>query len=93
MNIKKFCGYPHNGYPRIPNGYGNGYEYETNIYPADKIHESYYLYPILLFTQLTLKLEFNFVFKNASKRWKGKKYILLDIHIIKYGEIYDCKTP
>ena len=36
MNIKKICGYPH----------GCEYKYETNIYPAGRVRESYYPYPI-----------------------------------------------
>jgi len=39
MDIKKICGYPHNGYP-----YGYGYGYKTDIYPASRVRRNYYLY-------------------------------------------------
>ena len=40
MNIKKICGYAHNSYLHE---YGSGYR--TNIYPAGRVHGSYYPYP------------------------------------------------
>jgi len=40
MDIKKICGYPHNGYP-----HEYGYKYGTNIYPTGRVRGSYYPYP------------------------------------------------
>jgi len=49
MDIKKICGYPHNEYL-----HGYMYEYETDIYPSNKVHGSYYLYLIRQLTSLIL---------------------------------------
>ena len=39
MNIKKICGYSHNGYL-----HEYGYKYEIDIYPIGRVWGSYYLY-------------------------------------------------
>jgi len=43
VDIKKICEYPHNEYP-----HGYGYRYGADIYPADRVRGSYYLYPTRL---------------------------------------------
>jgi len=40
VDIKRICGYLHNGY-----SHRYGYKYKADIYSTDRVWRSYYLYP------------------------------------------------